>query len=80
MATSANVIEYTIYDKYGKIAGYHRHHLLCVHNIKPLFAFVPAENYTIQAHGYDEEEEYWENEPENLKVWLDRNKRFAKND
>jgi len=72
--TSANVIEYTIFDKEGKEVGRHRQNVLCARCNDGLEAHTPAEDFTIQPWGYDEEEELWENEPTNLKKWLEKNR------
>lgn len=66
--TSANVINYIIYDKDGKQVGTHRQHLLCKTNKEPLLKFVPPSDFTIQAWGYDEEDEIWEDEQGKLKL------------
>ena len=68
--TSANVIEYTI-SKDGTPVGYHRQNIMCLTCNDGLELFKPANEYTIRAGGYDEEEEYWEDDnKENLEVWL----------
>jgi len=68
--TSANVTEYTIFDKNNNKVGNHYQSHLCKTKWHELLRFSPLENYTIMAWGYDEEEEYWENEPINLKEFL----------
>ena len=70
--TSANTVEYTIL-KDGKQVGRHRQNVMCQTCNDGLEQFQPYEDYTIQSWGYDEEEEEWENEPENLKEWLIKN-------
>ncbi len=67
--TSANVVEYRI-EKDGKTVGHHRQHLMCNDRSDELLKFKPLEEHTITAFGYDEEEEYWEEEPENLDKYL----------
>lgn len=70
MATSANVIEYSIF-KGDEEVGRHRQNLMCSTCNDALQKFQPYEDYTIQAWGYDEEEELWESDKrENLKDWL----------
>lgn len=71
--TSANVSEYTIY-KGDEIVGYHRQHWLCKTRWHELEKFQPLEEHTIIEHGYDEEEEYWEEAPINLKEFLKNKK------
>ncbi len=75
--TSANVIEYTIYDKDHKEVGHHRQNLMCSTCNDGLEKFQPAIDFTIEAWGYDEEEEIWSEEDEegnsvehNLQDWL----------
>lgn len=67
--TSANVTEYTIF-KDGVKVGEHRQHCYCKTHWEKLLVFQPPEAHTIQAHGYDEEEEYWEDEPMSLQKFL----------
>ena len=79
MATSANVIEYRIMTLDDKNVGLHRQHLLCKEHWEDLIKFQPLENHTIQAYGYDEEDEYWESEEiENLKDFLIRKAKYNK--
>lgn len=68
--TSANVIEYSIMDKNGKPVGHHRQNIMCKWDTTKLEQFLPASDYIIQAYGYDEEEEYWEDEPVKLDKFL----------
>lgn len=73
--TSANVIEYNIYNKEGQQVGRHRQNILCKTCNDGLEKFQPASDFTIQAWGYDEEEELWESdEYVNLEEWLKKNK------
>lgn len=68
--TSANVIEYTIF-KGDEEVGRHRQNIMCKTCNDGLEKFQPSEDFTIQAWGYDEEDELWENDRrENLKDWL----------
>jgi len=70
MTTSANVIEYTIY-KDEKHVGRFRKHLLCKYpDYAELLKYQPLSEHTIQAWGYDEEEEEWSDELENLEDFL----------
>lgn len=71
MATSSNVIEYSIFDKSGKEVGRHRQNIMCSTCNDGLEKFQPYQDFTIQAWGYDEEDEIWESEKkENLRDWL----------
>lgn len=72
MATSANVVEYTII-KNGKEIGYHRQHLYCNNILHELLEYQPLKDHTIQPYGYDEEDELWEGTAENLEEFLKRN-------
>lgn len=79
MATSANVIEYRVMTLDGRNVGLHRQHLLCKEHWEDLIKFQPLENHTIQAYGYDEEDEYWESEDiHNLKEFLERKAKVSK--
>ncbi|RPI84285.1 MAG: hypothetical protein EHM34_03915 [Nitrosopumilales archaeon] len=68
--TSANVIEYNII-KDDKIVGHFRKHLLCrLPDYSDLLQYTPLGEHSIQAWGYDEEEELWEDNPVNLEMYL----------
>jgi len=70
MTTSANVIEYTI-EKDKKVVGYFRKHLMCrLPDYSDLLKYQPLNEYTITPNGYDDEEEYWEDETYNLEDFL----------
>lgn len=70
--TSANVTEYRIEDLHGNVVGTHSQHCYCKTHWGDLLKFTPPENYTITAHGLDEEEEVWEDDPMNFAVFLAR--------
>lgn len=70
--TSANITNYTITDLQGKKVGKHSQHAYCKTHWDDLLVFDPPENYMIQAWGLNEEEELWQNEPINLKVFIDK--------
>ena len=72
--TSANVIEYTIFNKNGEEVGHHRQNMLCKTNNDGLEKFIPSSDFTIQPWGYDEEEEIWEGPIINLETWLNNHK------
>jgi hypothetical protein len=74
MTTSANVIEYDIYDKDGKSVGYHRQNVMCMRCNDGLEKFTPASDFEIESYGYDEEEDLWQGDRQNLEVWLSKNK------
>ena len=70
--TSANVIEYTIY-KNGEEVGSFRKHLMTTYPLySDLLKYQPLNEHEILAWGYDEDEEYWEDEPQNLETFLRR--------
>jgi hypothetical protein len=71
--TSANVVEYNIYDKDNNEVGYHSQNVMCSTCNDGLDKYKPSKDFTIMSHGYDEEEGYWEGDPLNLKEWLKRN-------
>ena len=72
MTTSANVTEFTIF-KDGEKVGTHRQHALCKSHWEELLKYEPISKHTIQAWGYDEEEEYWEDRPIRLNLFLSGN-------
>ena len=68
--TSANVIEYRI-EKAGKDVGSFRKNMMCrLPCYSELLKYTPLEEHTITPYGYDEEEEYWEDETYDLDVYL----------
>jgi len=69
MTTSANVIEYRI-EKDGAAVGNHHYNIMCKSHFEELLKFQPLEEHTITPYGYDEEEDYWEDESENLNDFL----------
>lgn len=77
MSTSANVVEFRIVNKTtDKQVGHVRQHLLCKSNWSDLQKYTPVEDHTIQAYGYDEEDEDWEGEVEPLKDFLKKRLRW----
>jgi len=70
MTTSANSIEHSIY-KGEKNVGNFRKNVMCrFPDYAELLKYQPLKDHTIQVWGYDEEEETWEDEPENLENFL----------
>ena len=69
MSTSANVIEYQI-QRAGENVGDYRQHLMCKSHYEKLLQFEPLNEHTITPWGYDEDDEYWEGETQNLEVYL----------
>ncbi len=67
--TSANVIEYKIY-KDDKVVGSHRINVMCEAYYEKLLIYQPLSEHTITPWGYDEEEEYWEDDTVDLEVYL----------
>lgn len=72
MSTSANVVEYRIEDAFGNVVKHLRQHLYCKMDWSPILEFSPASEYTITPYGYDEEDEYWEDEPRPLDEFIKR--------
>ena len=72
--TSANVIEYTIFDKQGNDVGSHRQNIMCKRCNDGLEKFQPPSEFTIQPWGYDEDEVMWYGKVQNLEKWLTKNK------
>jgi hypothetical protein len=68
--TSANVTHYDVRDLQGEIVGEHSQHLYCKAKWEVLQKFQPYDNYTIQAWGYDQEEEFWEGKKYNLRDFV----------
>jgi hypothetical protein len=78
MATSANVIDYTI-EKNHEPVGYFHKNIMCKYpEYSDLLKYQPLYEHTITCSWYDEEEEFWEDEPENLEVFLSKMIRFDK--
>ena len=67
--TSTNVTQYRI-EKDGKKVGNHYQHAYCKTKWHELLKFEPLEEHTITPYGEDEEECYWEREPQNLRDFL----------
>jgi len=72
--TSANVVEYDIKDKSGKIIARHRQNVMCKRDTRKLMALENPDKLWIYAWGYDEEEEIWEGDGQRLDKWLAKNK------
>lgn len=70
--TSANVIEYRIENLKGEQVGFYRQHLLCETRWEDLLKFKPLKEHNIVPFGYNEEDEYWEDNLQNLKEFLDK--------
>lgn len=68
--TSANVTEYRIENLQGDVVGTHRQNHLCMTHWGDLLVFTPPEDFMITAHGLDEDEEEWEDDPMNLSVFI----------
>ena len=77
--TSSNVIEYIIFDKELNEVGRHRQNIMCHTNNDGLEKFRPFSDFTILPHGYDENEEHWKGNNENLQDWLSKNKATVTN-
>ena len=69
----SNTIEYTILDKKGIPVGRHSQNVMCLTCNDSLEKYTPAEDYDIQAWGYNDDDSDWEDKPENLAEWLKKN-------
>jgi hypothetical protein len=70
--TSSNVVEYTI-TKNNKEVGHFRKHSMCFKpSYSELLKYQPLNDHEIIAWGYDEDDEGWEDDPENLEDFLKR--------
>jgi hypothetical protein len=68
--TSANVVEYRI-EKNGEEIGNFRKNILCkLPDYSDLLKYKPLSEHNITPCGYDEDEEYWEDETINLELFL----------
>ena len=74
MTTSANVIEYSIYRKddpdfeHQTEVGHFRKNIMCKYpDYAELLKYQSLKDYIIVAWGYDEDDEYWENDEEDDK-------------
>ena len=63
--------KYTI-KRNNETVGYYRQNILCKSRYHELLKYQPLSDHTITAWGYDEEDELWENEPKNLKNFLEK--------
>jgi hypothetical protein len=78
MTTSANSIEYDIM-KNGEVVGHFRKNVLCrLPEFSDLLKYQPLEDHTILPYGYDEEEDEWFDEEQNLKDFLYERKLYCK--
>lgn len=72
MSTSTNIVEYDIL-KNGKVVGHFRKNIMCKFPLySELLKYLPLQDHEIMPYGYDEEEELWENDIENLDTFLKR--------
>lgn len=70
MSTSANVTEYTIYRNGKSVGRFSKNHLCRLPDYAELLKYQPLSEHEIEAWGYDEEDEEWINERENLEKYL----------
>jgi len=78
MTTSANTSDYVIYNKNGDHIGDHHQHWMCSVHWEELLKYQPLKDYTIKETWYDEDEEYDEDKPENLEIFLKKRERSSK--
>lgn len=72
MTTSANSIEHSIYKGEENVGNFRKNVMCSKPDYAELLKYQPLNEHTIQAWGYDEEEDQWEDEPENLENFLKR--------
>lgn len=77
MSTSANVVEYRI-EKDGKQVGNYRQNIMCAGRYEEMLKYQPLEEHTVTPYGYDEDEDYWESDTQNLKIYLEKLSRSNK--
>ena len=70
MSTSANVTEYTIYKGDEQVGTFRKNWLCRLPEFSDLLKYLPLADHEVVRWGYDEEEDYWEEEPENLETFL----------
>ena len=78
MSTSANVVEYEIKHKDAVVGNYRVHSYVGFKSLETLLEYIPLQEHTIKAYGYDEEDEYWEGRVESLEKFLRRNASYSK--
>jgi len=77
MSTSANVVEYRI-ERNGKQVGNYRQNIMCTGRYEEMLKYQPLEEHTVTPYGYDEDEDYWESDTQNLKTYLEKLSRSNK--
>jgi hypothetical protein len=70
MSTSSNVTEYTITKNNQHVGNFRKHNLCRFPDYAELLKYQPLVEYEIKAWGYDDEEELWEEDVENLESFL----------
>jgi len=70
MTTSANSIEHSIYKGEENVGNFRKNIMCSKPDYAELLKYQPLKEHTIQVWGYDEEEDTWEDEPENLEKFL----------
>lgn len=68
--TSANVVEYVIYKKDDEVGQFRKHMYCRLPEYSDLLKYQPLEDHTIQAWGYDEDDEVWYDEEIRLDKFL----------
>lgn len=70
--TSATVTEYTI-SKNDQAVGHFRKNYMCREpRYSELLKYQPLNEHEITSWGYDEDDDLWENDPENLEDFMRR--------
>ena len=70
MTTSANSIEHAIYKREKNVGNFSKNIMCSKPDYAELLKYQPLKDHTIRVWGYDEEEDMWEDEPENLENFL----------
>tara|TARA_R110000772_G_scaffold95789_1_gene194131 strand:- start:4726 stop:4986 length:261 start_codon:yes stop_codon:yes gene_type:complete len=68
--TSANVVEYRIEKNHENVGNFRKNMMCRLPEYSDLLKYQPLNEHNITPWGYDEEEEYWENDTVNLETYL----------
>jgi hypothetical protein len=68
--TSANVVEYAIFKNDNQVGHFRKNALCRFPEYNELLKYEPLSEHSILPYGYDEEDEYWEDDVQNLEVYL----------
>ena len=68
--TSANVVEFRIEKDHETIGNFRKNMMCRLPEYSDLLVYQPLSEHDITPYGYDEEEEYWEDDTVNLEEFL----------